>query len=272
MVAKILPGVGGFGPSHRSSLQRRIGEYLQLDTEVVICVSSGTNALRAVLKGLCADHRFGSHKEVIVPQTTVAATVEAVIDVGLKPVFVEVDQESWLLSPKATKRCISLKTVAIITVDWLGTQCDLQPFRELANKCGIKLISDSAQSFGASKGKPPSISLADATIYSTGYPKVFTGSGSGGFIVCNRPLAAAMEIEPSGILRHETTRDRFLYVSHGVELTSQSSRDAKCGWMAVPRTSCQDPWYHLAAGPSWPRNEPLPNKRQSQRRRVWTGG
>ncbi|KAH9204639.1 pyridoxal phosphate-dependent transferase [Leptodontidium sp. 2 PMI_412] len=180
-IAKILPGVGSLGTSYWVALQSRIQEFLKVDPDKtsVICVSSGTNALRAFL-------------EVIVPQTTAGATVEAVIDKGFKPVFVEV-----------TERFISDKTAAIVTVDWLGTQCDLGPFRKLADKHGIKLISDSAQSFGATNGQPPSIGLAHATIYSLGYPKVFTGAGSGGLIVCPKSLADLLERNPTGILRHE---------------------------------------------------------------------
>lgn len=205
VVAKILPGVGSPGPNHRVTLQTRIQEFLELDSAEmsVICVSSGTNALRAVLKSVRATDGPDLWKEVIVPQTTVGATVEAVINEGFTPVFAKVDPDSWLLSPEATRCSISEKTAAIITVDWLGTQCDLGPLRKLADEHGIKLISDSAQSFGASSGKPPSASLAHATIYSMGYPKVFTGTGSGGLVVCSKSLAGLLESDPSGILRHE---------------------------------------------------------------------
>ncbi len=79
-----------------------------------------------------------------------------------------------MLSVTATAQAISERTAAIITVDWLGTLCDLGPFRKLANEYDVKLISDSAQSFGGVPGKPPAINLADATIYSTGFPKSST--------------------------------------------------------------------------------------------------
>ena len=204
-IAKILPGVEGPGPSFRITLQHRIGTFLNLDANKtsVICVSSGTNALRVVLKGVREVISNTNCNEVIVPQTTVGATIEAVIDEGFVPVFVGVDPKTWLLSPELVERSISGKTAAIITVDWLGTQCDLGPFRKLADKHDIKLISDSAQSFGATNGKPPSVDLAHATIYSFGYPKVLTGAGSGGLIVCPRALADLLESDPTGILRHE---------------------------------------------------------------------
>lgn len=205
-VSKVVPGVENASVGYRIPLQRRIGDFLAIDNAdtSVICVTSGTNALRAVLKGVRAINGSNNRNDVIVPQLTVGATIEAVIDEGFKPVFVDVHPHTWLLSPEATEKCISENTAAIVTVDWLGTQCDLGPFRKLANKYDIKLISDSAQSFGASKGRPPSVGLADATIYSLGYPKVFTGAGSGGVIVCPREFATILEGHPTGILRHET--------------------------------------------------------------------
>ena len=219
-VAENLPGVGSAGPSYRVTLQNRIGEFLEIKEiekkesavtcVTVTCVTSGTTALRAVLKGVrAADGSNGRNMrngrdEVIVPQTTVEATVEAVIDEGFKPVFVGVDRESWLLSPEAAERAISDKTAAIIAVDWLGTQCNLGPLRKLADEHDIRLISDSTQSFGAASNSngsnPPSLLLAHATIYSLGL-----GPGSaGGLIVCPDPLHRLLESHPSGILRHET--------------------------------------------------------------------
>lgn len=166
-VAKILPGVEDAGVSFRAQLQGRIGDYLGLDPgkTSVVCVTSGTNALRAVLRAVRATQgsEEANNNEVIVPQTTVGATVEAVIAEGFKPVFAAIDPNTWLLDPVAAERAISDKTTAIVTVDWLGTQCNLEPFRRLANEHAIKLISDSAQSFGAG-GKPPAVDLAHATI------------------------------------------------------------------------------------------------------------
>jgi dTDP-4-amino-4,6-dideoxygalactose transaminase len=157
-----------------------------------------------VLKWVCTTDDSGARNEIVVPQTTVDATVEAVIAEGFSPVFAEVDSRSWLLSLESTQRSISDRTAAIITVDWLDTLCDLGPFRKLADEYNIKLISDSAQSFGASTGRPLSIDHAHAIIYSMGYPKVLTGAGSGGLIVCSKSVTKVLECDPSGILRHET--------------------------------------------------------------------
>lgn len=125
-VAKILPGVEeGAGVSFRTQLQNRIGDFLGLnpDKSSVFCVTSGTNAIRAVLGAFRAMQRQDKTQknEVIIPQTTVGATVESVIAMGFAPVFVAVDPNTWLLDLMATERAISEKTAAIMTVDWLGT-------------------------------------------------------------------------------------------------------------------------------------------------------
>ncbi|KID83857.1 DegT/DnrJ/EryC1/StrS aminotransferase, partial [Metarhizium majus ARSEF 297] len=83
-VAKVLPGIEGSGLGFRAQLQARIGDFLEIDFDKtsVICVTSGTNALRSVLKAVrppWATTASINDSEVIVPQTTVGATVEAVI-------------------------------------------------------------------------------------------------------------------------------------------------------------------------------------------------
>ncbi|KAL7919361.1 pyridoxal phosphate-dependent transferase [Trichoderma austrokoningii] len=145
--------------------------------------------------GVGAKDGSNNRKEVIVPRTTIGATIETVIEEGFKPVFVDVNPISWHMSYEGAKRAISDKTAAILTVDWLGTQCD---------------------SFGATNGQPPSIGLAHATIYSLGYPKVLTGTGSGGLIVCSKSLVQLIEKDPTGILRREVLAEPNAFLLGGI--------------------------------------------------------
>lgn len=132
----VSKGHAGAGPSHRSDLQRRLTESLCLDagTTSVICVSSGAHALRAALKVVLADSESKTRNKIIVPTTTVDSTAEAVIMEGFAPVLTDVDPHSWMLSPEATEQKILEKTAAIITVDWIGTYCNLGLFCKLADK------------------------------------------------------------------------------------------------------------------------------------------
>lgn len=207
----IAKSLSGSTPNHRSKLQNRLAEVLGVDTATtsVICLSKGTHTIRGALKALLPGNGPKTRDEVILPATTVPSTAEAVIMEGFKPVIVDVDPHSWMLSPEAAEKYISDKTAAIITVDWLGTHCDLYPFRQLANKYGIKLISDSAQSFGAGHSKP--FDLADATIYSTGFPKVFH-TGAGGILIIPKSLTHYLENDPTGFLRHEMMFETHAYI------------------------------------------------------------
>lgn len=202
-------GAVGTRESHRVDLQRRLAGFLGLDTGTtsVICISSGTRALQKALRALLTESRPKTRNEVIVPATAVALTAEAVIMEGFVPVFTDVDPHSWMLSPEATEKNISDKTAAIITVDWLGIHCDLGPFRKLADKYSVKLISESTQSFGAIRGKPSVGDLADATIYNTGFPNVFHTGGSGGVLICSKSQADWLEREPAGIFWHEAMHE-----------------------------------------------------------------
>lgn len=218
-------GVAKARTSYRLDLQRRVTEFLGLDagTKSVLCVTSGTNALRVALKAVTADHQSEARNEIIVPAITAVSTAEAVMMEGFVPVIVDVDPSSWMLSPEATALAISERTVAIVTVDWLGTLCNLRPFRKMADEHGVKLVSDSAQSFGAIRGKPPAVDLADITTYSTGFPKVFHTGGSGGIVVCSTSQADRLEQEPSGILQHEAMPEMNAYL--GLRALDRLPRD-----------------------------------------------
>ena len=125
LIAKQLPGVGNQSrASYREMLQSLIGQFLDINPmeTSVIATTSGTAALRAVLKSV----HWDPGSEVIVPMTTVGATVEALIEEKFVPVFISIDRDSWLLPSDATEHAINERMVATITVDWLGTQCALK--------------------------------------------------------------------------------------------------------------------------------------------------
>lgn len=214
-------------PSYRLALQRRLSERLRLnmDATSVICLTSGTHALRAALKAVLPEGPSPTRNEIIVPAVTVASTVQAILQENYQPVLCDIDSQTWMLDVKAAKAAISEKTAAIVTVDWLGTPCDLAPFRKLADNHRLKLISDSAQSFGAQKGKPAALTLAHAMIYSFGYPKVFQ-AGSGGALICPKPLAEAVEAHPTNIFRHEAMPEMTAFLGlRALETIDETLKD-----------------------------------------------
>jgi perosamine synthetase len=77
------------------------------------------------------------------------ATAEAVVLAGAKPVFADINPETYNISPEAVEKAVTKKTKAIVAVDLYGSPADLKPIREIADKHGLKIIEDAAQAHGA---------------------------------------------------------------------------------------------------------------------------
>lgn len=145
-----------------------------------LSVSNGTSALH--LACLAAGIKEGD--EVIVPALTFVATSNAVLYCGGRPVFADVDKETWNICPKSIKENITNKTKAIIAVDFGGQAAELGKIREISKKYNLLLIEDAAHSIGTKyKGKPVG-SIADITIFSFHPVKTVT-AGEGGAITTN---------------------------------------------------------------------------------------
>ena len=107
--------------------------------------SSCTGALHLILLGL------GVKKgdEVIVPDMTWVATASVVKYVGAKPVFVDIDKDTWTMCPKSLKKKITSKTKVIIPVHLYGHPCKMDEIMKIANKNKIYVVEDAAPAMGA---------------------------------------------------------------------------------------------------------------------------
>jgi dTDP-4-amino-4,6-dideoxygalactose transaminase len=120
-------------------------------TRYAVGVANGTDAVELTLRAL----GIGAGDEVIVPANTFVATVEAVVLAGARPRFVDVDDETLLLTPEIAADAISERTAAIIAVDLYGNMPRLDELATLADQAKVALIEDAAQAQGARwKGKP----------------------------------------------------------------------------------------------------------------------
>lgn len=145
-----------------------------------VVFSSGTAALHAAYFAA----GIGEGDEVITSPLTFAATANAALYVGAKPVFADIDPATGNLDPKSTEKQITKKTKAIIPVDYSGRPALMAEFRALAKKHNLVLIEDAAQALGASyKGKKIGV-WADMTIFSFHPTKSIT-TGEGGAILTN---------------------------------------------------------------------------------------
>ncbi|MDB4584165.1 DegT/DnrJ/EryC1/StrS family aminotransferase [Draconibacterium sp.] len=116
-----------------------------LDVKHTIGCGNGTDALQIALMAL--DLNKGD--EIIVPAFTYVATAEAIALLGLKPVMVDVDPESFNIAVNEIEKVITDKTKAIVPVHLFGQSADLQPILQLAKRYNLLIIEDNAQALGA---------------------------------------------------------------------------------------------------------------------------
>jgi dTDP-4-amino-4,6-dideoxygalactose transaminase len=108
-------------------------------------VASGTAALQLALLG-CG---VGPGDEVITASHTFIATSEAIVQVGAKPVFVDIDSQTYTLDPNLVEAAITTRTRAIIPVHIYGQSADMFPLQDIARRHHLWLIEDAAQAHGA---------------------------------------------------------------------------------------------------------------------------
>jgi len=126
-----------------SRFQASLESYLGV--EHVIPCANGTDALQIAMMALGLE----PGDEVIVPSFTFLATAEVIALLRLTPVMVDVDEETFLMTPEIFERAITPRTKAVVPVHLFGQSCDMRPILDIAAKHNIAVIEDAAQSIGA---------------------------------------------------------------------------------------------------------------------------
>ena len=188
--------------------EQNISEYIGCRHSVA--VNSGTSALDIAVNSLnlsCGD-------EVISTPFTFAATNNALLYHGIRPVFADIEKETRNIDPDQIRKKITPRTKAIMFVDFAGHPCRIDEIREIARENNLFLIEDACHSFGAKyKGKKVG-RFADMTIFSFHPVKLFT-TGEGGAVVTDND-------ELAGKLR--------LFRNHGIDRSAGSRFGAGADW------------------------------------------
>jgi len=147
-------------------------------TEYAVTFNSGTSALHAALLA----HGLKNVDEVIVPSFTFIATANAPLFIGAKPVFADIEDETFGLDPEDVKEKITKKTKAIIPIHYGGCPCKIRELKEIAEDHNLILIEDAAESLGARIGNKKVGTFGDSAMLSFCQNKIIT-TGEGGAIV-----------------------------------------------------------------------------------------
>jgi len=127
-----------------------------------VAVNSGTAALHTILVGL----GIGQGDEVISTSFTFIATASPILMCGAKPVFVDIEPDTYNINPEYIEERITPKTKAIIAVNLFGRLADWKKLREISDKHGVYLLEDAAQSHFAFRGGTTSGNFADVSWFS----------------------------------------------------------------------------------------------------------
>jgi dTDP-4-amino-4,6-dideoxygalactose transaminase len=161
-----------------SELEKSVCKYFGIKHAAL--VNSGTSALHLSLLA----HGIGQGDEVIVPSFTFIATANAPLFVGAKPVFADIEPETYGLDPECVKKRITNRTKAIIPIHYGGMPCHIKELKQIAIKHNLILIEDAAEAFGADIDGIKVGNFGDSAILSFCQNKIIT-TGEGGAVLTN---------------------------------------------------------------------------------------
>jgi len=146
-----------------------------------VALMNGSVALEGALRAL----EIGPGDEVVVTPRSFVASASAVVMVGARPVFADVDLESQNITAATIEAVLTPRTRAVIPVHLAGWPCEMDAITELARAHDLKVIEDCAQAHGAAyKGRPVG-SLGDCAAWSFCQDKIITTGGEGGMVTAN---------------------------------------------------------------------------------------
>ncbi len=186
------------GPQVRA-FEEEAARYL--GAEYAVGCNSGTDALIIALRAL----GIGPGDDVLTTSFTFFATAEAISSVGARPVFVDIEPDSFNIDPSRLEAAITPSTKAIVPVHLFGHAADMDAIRDVASRHGLKIIEDAAQAFGATYRGQKVGTLGAVGAFSFFPSKNLGAFGDGGLIVTNDPRAA----ERARLLRTHGSQKKY---------------------------------------------------------------
>ncbi|MGD2108614.1 MAG: DegT/DnrJ/EryC1/StrS family aminotransferase [Phycisphaerae bacterium] len=188
-----------------TEFEERFAAYCS--TRYAVACSSGTAGLHLLMLAM----EVKPQDEVVTTPFSFIASANCVLMVGAKPVFVDIDRETWNIDPDLLEAAVTPKTRALIPVDAFGQVVDVEPIQAIARKHHLKVIEDACEALGSTYRGRRAGSLADAGVFGF-YPNKQITTGEGGMIV--------------------TDDERVARVCRSLR---NQGRDTNGGWLAHPR-------------------------------------
>jgi perosamine synthetase len=160
--------------------EEMLGHYVGMPHS--LAVANGTVALHLALAAL----NIGKGDEVIVPDLTFAASINAIIYTGATPVIADILPDNWTIDPDAIERLITPRTRAIMPVHLYGFPCDMTAIAAIARKHKLLIVEDCAESLGSQYQGCQTGSFGDASTFSFFGNKTIT-TGEGGMVLFKDP-------------------------------------------------------------------------------------
>lgn len=167
-------------------LEKKLEEYLKVRN--LILVGNGTLAIHLAFRVL------GIKGEVITTPFTFAATTNAILWEGLKPIFADIDPETYNIDPRDVEKKITQKTSAIVAVHVYGNPCFPEELQEIAEKYGLKLIYDAAHAFGVEYKNKSILQFGDISTLSFHATKIFHTIEGGALVVKDKELVEQLRL------------------------------------------------------------------------------
>jgi dTDP-3-amino-3,4,6-trideoxy-alpha-D-glucose transaminase len=183
------------------AFEREFADYLGV--RHCVGVANGTDALTIALRAL----GVGPGDDVVMPSFTFYATAEAAIVMGAKPVFCDIDPETFCVTPEAVKAVLTPRTRAIVPVHLFGNVAPVEELREL----GVPVLEDAAQAAGAERHGTRAGALGDAATFSFFPSKNLPCLGDGGAIATDDDTVA----ERARVLRFHGSKDKATFTDVG---------------------------------------------------------
>jgi dTDP-4-amino-4,6-dideoxygalactose transaminase len=212
-VGRALAGrLAGNGP-FCTTVERRLSEML--GGVRVLLTTSCTHALELALLAL----GVGPGDEVVCPSFTFVSTANAILRVGARPVFADVEEDTLGLDPRDVVRRVTERTAALLPVHYAGVAADMDGLMEIARGASLRVVEDAAQGLGATFGGRALGAIGDAGCFSFHETKNVTCGEGGALAVRDPEVAARAEVmREKGTNRAQFLRgevDKYTWVSEG---------------------------------------------------------